>query len=317
MVGCSKMSSKDAVNKFEKLLKDNSMYTLTAEMDIVSNEELYHYDVTVDYMEGDYYKASLINKDNDHEQIILKNDRGVFVVTPALNKSFKFQSEWPNNSSQAYILDSLLKDLKNDSNLVLENLDEGYAITSMVNYPNNSALVSQKVTFSKDMLPTKVEVFNQDGIVNITLKVIDINFKPEFKEKHFDVENSVSEKCCDENVSALDEVIYPMYLPSGTTFKGEETVKTNETLIEAFQKLPSIGEKSFIMIEEVSKTPEEFEVNNTSGELVFYENILGSITDTSLNWTMNGKDYYIIGENLTNEELLKVAASTSTVSLTK
>ena len=30
-----------------------------------------------------------------------------------------------------------------------------------------------------------------------------------------------------------------------------------------------------------------------------------------------GKDYYIISDNLTNEELLKVASSTSTVSLNK
>ena len=103
------MDSKKAINEYKKLLNDNSKYTLTGQMDIVSNEELYHYDVKVDYMEGDYYKASLTNKDNNHEQIILKNKDGVYVVTPSLNKSFKFQSEWPYNSSQAYILSSLLK----------------------------------------------------------------------------------------------------------------------------------------------------------------------------------------------------------------
>ena len=50
-------------------------------MDIVSNEELYHYDVCVDYMKGDYYKVNLVNKDNKHEQIILKNEDGVYVMT--------------------------------------------------------------------------------------------------------------------------------------------------------------------------------------------------------------------------------------------
>ena len=114
------MDSSSSIKKYKKLLNDNSMYKLTGEMDIVSNEELYHYNVTVDYMEGDYYKASLVNKDNRHEQIILKNENGVFVVTPSLNKSFKFQSEWPYNSSQAYILSSLLKDLENDSNVTFE-----------------------------------------------------------------------------------------------------------------------------------------------------------------------------------------------------
>lgn len=307
------MDSNSAVNKYKDLIDNNDMYKLTGEMDIVSNEELYHYDVEVDYMEGEYYKATLLNKDNNHEQIILKNENGVFVITPSLNKSFKFQSEWPYNSSQAYILSSLLKDLMNDSNVVFEETEENYILSSTVNYPNNSSLISQKIVFDKEMVPQRVDVFNKDGIANITLKISKIDFKPEFGEDYFEVNASALSDCCD-NVSTIDEVVYPMYLPTGTIFKGEETIKTDESerIILTFT-----GEKSFILIEEASKAPDEFEVTTTSGELVFYENVLGSLTDSSLNWSMNGKDYYIISENLTNEELLKVASSTSVVSLTK
>lgn len=323
------MDSKTLIDKYEKMITSTDTYTLDADMDIVSNEEVYHYKVTVDYMKGDYYKVDLTNKDNEHKQIILKNEKGVFVVTPDLNKSFKFQSEWPNNSSQSYILSSLLKDLRNDENVKFEETENNYILTSTVNYPNNSSLVSQKITFDKDVKVQKVEVFNENENANITLKVIDIKYKTNFDEKHFEIDSIIKNDTKtdevtnkqdeaankqDENVSKLDEIIYPMYLPTGTTFKGEETVKTDdsERVILSFT-----GDKSFIMIEEVSKVPGEFEVSNTDGELVFYENILGSLTDTSLNWTANGKDYYIIAENLSNEELLKVASSTGTVSLTK
>ena len=307
------MDSNTAIKKYKKLLNDNTMYKLTGEMDIVSNEELYHYTVTVDYMEGDYYKTSLINKDNRHEQIILKNENGVFVVTPSLNKSFKFQSEWPYNSSQAYILSSLLKDLENDSNVTFEEKEDKYILNSTVNYPNNTALISQKITFDKDMKPQLVEVYNKEGIANITFKISKIDFNPDFKENNFEVENNASEESID-NVSKIDEVVYPMYLPTGTKFKSEETVKTDESerVILTFT-----GDKSFILIEEASKVPKEFEITSKDGELVFYETVLGSLSGSSLNWTMNGKDYYIIGENLSNEELLKVASSTSIVSLTK
>ena len=34
----------------------------------------------------------------DGEQIILKNDEGVYVLSPNLNKSFKFQSKRPYNN---------------------------------------------------------------------------------------------------------------------------------------------------------------------------------------------------------------------------
>ena len=144
LIGCSKMDSKTAIEKYKKLLNENKTYTITGEMDIVNNEELYHYNVVVDYKEPNLFKASLTNKENNHEQIILKNKNGVYVITPSLNKSFKFQSEWPYNSSQAYILSSLLNDLENDSNVLFEEVNEKYLLTSTVNYPNNSSLVNQK-----------------------------------------------------------------------------------------------------------------------------------------------------------------------------
>lgn len=235
------------------------------------------------------------------------------VVTPSLNKSFKFQSEWPYNSSQAYILSSLLKDLENDSNVILEEKEDKYILSSSVNYPNNSSLISQKIVFNKEMSPEEVNVFNKDGVANITFKISKIDFNPDFKEEYFDVESNASEECC-KDVSKIDEIVYPMYLPTGTKFKSEETIKSkdSERVILTFT-----GDKSFILIEEASKAPKDFEVTSVSGELVFYENVLGTLSDSSLNWTMNGKDYYIIGDNLSNEELLKVASSTSVVSLTK
>lgn len=313
LVGCNKIDSSSVINKFKKTLDDNKTYTLTGQMDIVSNEELYHYNVKVDYMNPDFFKASLTNKDSNHEQIILKNKSGVYVITPNLNKSFKFQSEWPYNSSQAYILSSLLKDLESDSNVLLEERDEKYILSSTVNYPNNTSLVSQKITFNKDMLPEIVSVYDKDGNESITFKISKIELSSKLDEEYFELSSTQDENCC-ENTSKLDEVVYPMYLPIGTKFKSEETVKTDDAqrVILTFT-----GDKSFILIEEVSKSPEEFEVTTTSGELVFYENVLGTLGDSSFNWTMNGKDYYLIGNNLSNEEILKVASSTSVVSLTK
>ena len=293
------MDSKSAINKFRDVVIKNDKYTLTGVMDIVSNEEVYHYDVVVDYMKENNYKASLKNKDTNHEQIILKNKSGVYVVTPSLNKSFKFQSEWPSNSSQAYILSSLLKDMENDSNVLFEEKDEE---------------LNQTIKFDKNMIPKEVKVFDKNGTECITFKISNVDFNTKIKEDDFLVENYSNEEISEETSASIGEVVYPMYLPVGTKFKSEETVKgdNEERVILTFT-----GDKSFILIEEASVRPKEFEVTTTSGELVFYENVLGTLGESSLNWTMDGKDYYIIGTNLTNEELLKVASSTSVVSLSK
>ena len=310
--GCGKNSESSIIKDLEKKINNSKSYYIEGTLEIVNNEDLYTYDVKVSYAKGDNYKVNLTNKVNNHEQIILRNSDGVYVVTPSLNKSFKFQSEWPYNSSQAYILSSLLKDLENDSNVVFESKDDKYILSSTVNYPNNSSLVSQKIIFDKDMLPTEVNVYNKEGVANITFKISKIDFKSKIDKTTFEIDNTKSEGKLDD-VSSLDEIVYPMYLPTGTEFKGEQTTEADtKRVILTFG-----GNKSFTLIEEVSSIPENFEVTSVSGDLVHYENILGTLNNKTLNWTMNGKDYYIISDNLTNEELLKVASSTSTVSLNK
>ena len=307
------MNSKTVISKFKKILSNNDTYYLTADMDIVSNEELYKYTVSVDYKKDNYYKVSLKSKNEGYEQVILKNDNGVYVITPSLKKSFKYQSEWPYNSSQVYILESLLKDLENDSNVLFEEKEQKYILSSTVNYPNNSLLTSQKITFNKDFLPELVQVFDKNGNESITFRISKIEFNQKYDDNYFEIEENQNIEV-DNTSKVIDEVVYPMYLPTGTKFKSEETVKKDDTdrVILTFT-----GDKSFILIEETAKVSDEFEIMSTSGELVFYENLLGNLNESSLNWTMNGKDYYIIGDNLTPEELLKVASSTSVVALTK
>ena len=314
--GCGKKNEEDILKKFEKKVTETASYTLTAEMEILSNEEKYNYDVNVIYKEGDFYKVSLINNENTHEQIILKNEEGVYVITPSINKSFKFQSEWPYNSSQSYIISSILKDLQNDAERGYEETEKNYVFTSKVNYPNNSSLKKQKITFDKEMEIQTIEVLNNEDKTVISVNVKNIDYKTKVEKEFFALENNIDEDCCDEkNVSKeLQDIIYPMYIPTGTNYQGEEKINSNdiERVILTFT-----GEKPFILVEETTNVSKDFEINQTGAELVFYENIVGNLTDTSLFWHQDGVDYYIVGQNLSSEELLQIAASTTTVAITK
>ena len=79
--GCGKKGEENIVNKFkDKILKNNS-YILKGTMSIISNEDTFTYSVEASKSKEDYYKVNLINKTNDHEQVILKNEDGVYVVT--------------------------------------------------------------------------------------------------------------------------------------------------------------------------------------------------------------------------------------------
>ena len=286
-------------------------------MQITNNEDKYKYLVDFTYKKGTYYKVSLINKENKHEQIILKNDEGVYVVTPSINKSFKFQSEWPSNSSQSYILESLLKDVLNDSERSVKNTNDKYTIISKVNYPNNNDLKTQEVTLGSDYLPNKVVVKNSSGSTLISVVVTKIDLKTKYDKNYFALSNSIKEEVNNsstkETGATLKDVVYPMYLPSGTKYSGEEVItKDNSERVI----LTYTGVKPFILIEEASNN-KEHETTLVSGEVVQYGNVLGVLTSTSLNWSNNGKEYYLIGESLSSDEILQIASSTATVALTK
>lgn len=189
LTGCGIKSADNVLGDLEKKLNKANSYYLEGTMEIMNNEDTYTYNVKVSYQKKDYYKIELVNTLNNHEQVILKNNDGVYVVTPSLNKSFKFQSDWPYNNSQVYLLDSVILDLKEDEDREFKSKENGYLFTSDVNYPNNKTLVKQHVYINKKGNITKVEVVDKDNNVEILMKIDKQTLNKKFAENYFELNN--------------------------------------------------------------------------------------------------------------------------------
>ena len=107
------------------------------------------------------------------------------MLTPSLNKSFKFQSNWPENNSQVYIIQSVLVDINEDKNIKLEEKDGNYILTAKVNHSNNKNLSSQKIYLDKKLNFTKIEVFDESGNKQIKMVFDSIDTKATFNNKYF------------------------------------------------------------------------------------------------------------------------------------
>ena len=81
ITGCGVMRADDVIGKFEKNLEKANSYYVEGIMQIINNEDTYDYEVKVSYKKDDYYKIELVNTLNNHEQVILRNDDGVYVDT--------------------------------------------------------------------------------------------------------------------------------------------------------------------------------------------------------------------------------------------
>ena len=350
LAGCGKTNYSSIIKNLDKKIKKADSYRLTGTLEITNNDDTYQYDVDVSYKKDDNYRVSLVNKSNDHEQIILKNKEGVFVVTPSLNKSFKFQSDWPNNNSQIYLLNSIIKDIKNDEKIEFEEKDGKYIFTTKVQYPNNNQLVKQKIIIDKDLKIEKIEVMNADNVTQMIMNINTIDYGSEFNEDYFDlnsivndIDNEISnknenthngieeeqknnegeavkddekdktDKEKEENTnsaSTIDDVIYPLYIPTGTTLSEQEKVtKTDgERIILTFE-----GEKPFLLVEENSTVSDEFSVIPTLGEPFFLTDTIAALTDNSLSWSSNGMDYYIVSDVMSQVELIEIASSITAI----
>lgn len=323
LTGCGSVSKEKLRDDFINDIKDLKSYYMTGELSVNNNDDTYTYDVSVSYSSPDNFKVVLLNKANNYEQIILRNTTGVYVINTSLNKSFKFQSEWPYNNSQSYLLQSLITDLKNDENYEFTEKDGNYVFKVDVCYPNNKELVKENIHLDKNANLKYVEVLDANDIPRITFKVIEIDQKANFKDNYFEIDEKKelednedktnindSSETETNTTGKIEDALFPLYLPANTVLSNKEVIETTsgERVIMTFS-----GDSSFILVQENVSKEEEFTIIPSYGEPYLLIDTVGALTDTSYTWISSGIEYYIVSDVLSTNELLEVAKSINVV----
>lgn len=241
----------------------------------------------------------------------------ISVLTPSLNKSFKFQSEWPYNNSQSYILQTILKDIQDDDDRIFEETENYYIFTTKVNYPNNRKLEKQVVYFDKQLNLKEIHVLNDENNTEIKVEVTKADMKATYNAKYFTLTENMQTAIVEEEVNPvtkIEDIIYPMYIPEKTSLGSQNTIAKNngERIILTFE-----GEKPFILVEETANKEEEFTTIPTYGEPAMLIDTIGAISDNSVSWISNGLEYYIASDAMGIDELVDVATSIGTIPVGK
>jgi len=313
LIGCGKYGEKDILKDLSKKIEVDG-YFVNGELEIINNEDSYRYDVEVSYEKSDNFRVSLKNKVNNHEQIILKNTEGVYVLTPSLNKSFKFQSEWPYNNSQSYLLQTVLKDIKDDENRILEENDNGYVFTTNVNYANNDNLVKQKVYLDKDLNIKEVQVLNGSDQIQMKMVFESIDYKASYDDTYFTLKGNMIDVETENTNTTLSSIVYPMYIPANTYLSGQEKVMVDngERVILTFS-----GDNPFMIVQETVNPTEELLTIPMYGEPYIITGTVGALSDSSITWVNNGVEYYVVSDVLSVDDLLEVANSVTPTAVVK
>ena len=311
--GCGRSES-DVLKDLSKKIDGLNSYHLSGVLEIINNENTYFYDVDVSYLKDNNFRVSLKNQTNNHEQIILRNSDGVFVLTPSLNKSFKFQSEWPYNNSQSYLLHNILNDIKNDSDMVFESNEDGYIITVKTNYSNNKDLVKQKVYIDKDNNIKVVEVLDDSDNIKMKMTINSIDYNYDYNEDYFKLDNNMSVFSESSDIkSVIDSVLYPMYIPQNTFLSCQDKVSLDdgERIIMTFS-----GDYPFMLIQETINRNDDLMLS-VSGNPYQLVDTVGVLDDSSITWINDGISYYLVSNSLDQNQLVEIANSMATAAIVK
>ncbi|MGP7819082.1 LolA family protein [Niallia sp. 01092] len=305
--------SKDAVMKELNEKVATKGYKADAKMTLKMGTEPQTYEVQIWHKDPSYYRVNLKNAKKDQSQMILKNDEGVYVLTPALNKSFKFQSEWPENSSQAYLYESLVKDIQEDKESSFKATDKYYVFDTKTRYQNNKMLPTQEITLNKkDLSPVSVKVKDTEGNALVTVKFSNVKFDVNFDKKDFDLQKSMTAaKLAVPVMGEVEDKTFSVKYPE-EQLEGVSLVEEKKVATENGSRvvLTYDGKKSFTIIEEKAEIAPA-----TAGPIVVTGNpvdlgfTIGAVTANKVSWTFGGVDYIIASTALTEDEMVSIARS--------
>ncbi|UUZ90806.1 outer membrane lipoprotein carrier protein LolA [Paenibacillus sp. P25] len=190
--GLGKKDSGSVVKDLNGVVEKMQSYHGTGQMILRTGQEPQEYQVEVCYQAPAFYRIALTNDKKDITQIVLRNNDGVFVLTPHLNKSFRFQSDWPENQGQVYLYQSLVQSILKDNERQFTSDDKAYVFDVAGNY-QNSSLARQKVWLNKKTYePQKVEVSDANSNVVLVMNFDKFEFGTKFEKDYFDMRRNMT-----------------------------------------------------------------------------------------------------------------------------
>lgn len=311
LAACGKATKDEVIEDVNKKWNETKGYELSASMEVRTGADPRMYDVKVWHTKPDFYRVAVNPKGETEQQLIVRNEEGVFVVTPALRKTHKFQSEWPKQNSQGYIIGTLAEDLLADSKSVMTEDDSSYTFELATRNVDRTALPVQQITIDKKtMLPTKVSVLDEALQEQVVITFDEVKLGIQRTAKDYDVEKfSEKEEKKAASADIMDtefRVYYPTIDWAHTKLTDEYEVEEdgNSRVILTFE-----GEKPFTLMQQPINFDDVAIPVFSLGDPADLGYTIGAITDHSIQWDKDGMTFFIASTKLSKDELLEVAAS--------
>lgn len=291
----------------EKTMSNLTSYTMQGEMELNKGEDVKSYLLEVNYKKGeadDYYKVSLFDKNLNQEQVLLRNNEGVFVVTPSLNQIFKFEGEWPLNSPKPYLVQTMYDVMKNEEAEISES-KEGANVISPVTYPNNKNYKRQEMSFDADAKPQLIEIFDEDNTVQLRLIFDKVEYNNTLSDDVFKTPGNLESSVAAMPINNEDLPLYPVSVfDSKLVSKNVMEVNGEERHILEF-----VGDKNFTIVETIKSASNETQTVFMPQEMIDAIDVIGFYDGASMSSYHQNVELTVFSQDLSPEEMMSVISS--------
>ena len=308
LVGCK---GKKAVEKtFPEIVSELNSYILDANLETKFPNGSKKCTVKVFFKKPNYYRVELINSDTNEKQIMIRNDKGVFVILPSINKTFKINSEWPTTSNQPFLLQSLSNDIVSNTDIIKTDNGGSTTLELKTKLFNNVEPTKEQIVFNnKTKLPTDIYVYRTNGELFNHVKINNIETNKNIDENLFIVDNTITSSRLDYIETEIEfdrSITYPTFCPSNSKLF-QEVITGGETNKRAVMKFD--GDVSFTLTQVYVMENENLKSEYFTGDIYVMAGSFALVANQTVKFYDLGVEYILASTEVSYEELILVGES--------
>ena len=308
--GCGASSKKsvmaDLSTETQNLEAQN--YTSTAVMTVQMDNSSQSYYIETSYEGPNTYKIALGDGNKNINQIIVSNPNGMFIVSPSLQKVFRFNGNWAQNQGHIYLYDQILKQIIDNKNVKYSQSGESMSFVMPVTSSNDVVKTEQVELNAKTLDPQKVILYDSQKKAVVTIDFTSFKTGVKFQSAEFDP-HKLAEAGSSSSKTAAASTSDIGYIEPNVTYGGKLTVlqpqDTSATMLrysgsqgftlEEFRPNPGVDGLANAQLVDMYGVPAMYVGGSKASQMV---------------WLNNGVEFALTSNDLTLDQMEAVAMST-------
>lgn len=294
---------------FPEIVNNLESYKLTGRLESNFPSGTKECNITTYYKAPNMYRVELQNPNTVETQIIIKNETGVFVLVPSINKTFKVNSSWPNTSSYPYLLQSLSNDIISDTNMITKKEGNDTTLELKARLHHSDSNTTQKIVFGDDKMPKEILMYDQNQNLINRFVVNSIEQNASIDDSLFVANESmdVLYEYFKENPMEYDRLVsYPTYYPEETSLVEESITGDSENRV-AIMKFS--GTTNYTIVQKFINCYDESMVEYVNGDIYIMGGVCAFVNENNIIFYSDGVQYTIASNNVDILEMIKMGDS--------